>query len=78
MNLYSVTALTSCFLKLFNRNERCIVNMSSAAAVRPFKGFVHYCVGKSGREMYFKVLAEENPDLNILNYSPGRQYFVKY
>lgn len=74
MNLYSVTALTSSFLKLFSQNERCIVNISSGAAIHPLKGCVHYCVGKSSREMYFKVLAQENPDLNILNYAPGRQY----
>lgn len=73
MNLYSVTALTSSFLKLFTHKERCILNISSSAAVHPLKGMVHYCVGKTSREMYFKVLAQENPDLNILNYAPGRE-----
>lgn len=74
MNLFSVTALTSSFLKLFVKNERCILNISSSAAIHPIKGVVHYCVGKSSREMYFKVLAQENPDLNVLNYAPGGQH----
>ena len=28
-------------------------------------------MGKAARESYFRVLAAENPDLRILNYSPG-------
>ncbi|CAD6230522.1 GSCOCG00006800001-RA-CDS [Cotesia congregata] len=31
----------------------------------------YYCSGKAGREMYFKVFAEEFPEVNVLNYSPG-------
>lgn len=75
INLYSVTALTASFLKLFTQNERCIVNLTSLYAVQPGKGVVHYCVGKASREMYFKVLAAENPELNILSYSPG-EFFL--
>lgn len=71
VNLYSVTALTASFLKLFTQGERCIVNITSLYGIQPGKGLVHYCVGKASREMYFKVLATENPELNILNYSPG-------
>jgi sepiapterin reductase len=31
----------------------------------------YYCTGKASREMFFRVLAEENPTLNVLNYAPG-------
>lgn len=72
VNLFSVTALTASFLKLFTQGERCIVNMTSLYAIQPGKGLVHYCVGKASREMYFRVLAAENSELNILSYSPGK------
>lgn len=71
LNLYSVTALTSEFLKVFNSGQQCILNITSLCAVKPFKSMGYYCVGKAAREMYFKVLAEEKPSLDILNYSPG-------
>lgn len=73
LNLYSVTCLTSVFLSKFNcdTTERCIVNITSLLGIEPFKSVGYYCVGKASREMYFRVLALENPKLNILNYSPG-------
>ncbi|XP_065224971.1 sepiapterin reductase [Planococcus citri] len=71
LNLYSVALLTSAFLKYFKDGERCLLNISSLAALVAFKGMAFYCVGKASREMYFKTLAEEDPSLNILNYSPG-------
>lgn len=33
-----------------------------------------YCLivsGKAARDMFFKVMALENPDVNVLNYAPG-------
>ncbi|XP_060877505.1 sepiapterin reductase-like [Metopolophium dirhodum] len=73
LNLYSVTCLTSVFLSKFNSDtaERCIVNITSLLGIEPFKSVGYYCVGKASREMYFRVLALENPALNILSYSPG-------
>lgn len=71
LNLYSVIMLTSAFLNLFKKEERCILNITSLAGIQPMKGLAMYCIGKASREMYFKVLAEENPSLNILNYAPG-------
>lgn len=72
LNLYSVTALTSEFLKVFNSGQRCVLNITSLCAIKPFKSMGYYCVGKAAREMYFKVLTDENPSLDILNYSPGK------
>lgn len=79
LNLFSVTCLTSVFLSKFNSEstERCIVNMTSLLGIEPYKSLGYYCVGKASREMYFRVLALENPTLNILSYSPGRQLFGK-
>ncbi|XP_061655358.1 sepiapterin reductase a isoform X2 [Phyllopteryx taeniolatus] len=51
--------------------RRCVVNISSLCAVKPFPSWVLYCTGKAAREMMFKVLAEEEPDLRVLNYAPG-------
>lgn len=74
LNLYSVTCLTSVFLSKFNSDtsEKCIVNITSLLGIEPYKSLGYYCVGKASREMYFRVLALENPTLNILSYSPGK------
>ncbi|XP_039283655.1 sepiapterin reductase [Nilaparvata lugens] len=71
LNLYSVTALTAEFLKIFNLGQRCLVNITSLCAIQPVRSLGYYCIGKASREMYFKTLAEEDPSLDILNYSPG-------
>lgn len=73
LNLYSVMFLTSAFLKVFDTADRkLIINISSLAAVSPFKGFNLYCTGKAARDMYFRVLAiEENGSVVVLNYAPG-------
>ncbi|XP_014243260.1 sepiapterin reductase [Cimex lectularius] len=72
LNLYSVTMMTSAFLKVYtNLKSKTIVNITSLAAVQPFKSMGYYCVNKAAREMYFRVLAEENPELDIFSYSPG-------
>lgn len=71
LNLYSVTILTAEFLKVFKTGHRAFLNVTSLCALQPFKGMGYYCIGKASREMYFRVLAEEHPSLDILNYSPG-------
>lgn len=73
LNLHSVMFLTSAFLKVFEAADRkFIINISSLAAIQPFKGWNLYCTGKAAREMYFRVLAEEEKNsVVILNYAPG-------
>ena len=34
-----------------------------------FISFVH--AGKAAREMFFKVMALENPDIRVVSYAPG-------
>lgn len=79
LNLYSVTCLTSVFMSKFNSNkaEKCIVNITSLFGIEPCKSLGYYCVGKASREMYFRVLALENPTLNIISYSPGNIFEKK-
>lgn len=35
------------------------------------KFFIQYSAGKAAREAFFRALAVEEPNLRILNYSPG-------
>lgn len=73
LNYFSVVALTAAFVKqLKGISEKIvIVNVTSLVGRQPFSNFAMYGSGKAAREMYFKVLAKEEPDLLILNYSPG-------
>ena len=45
--------------------------MSSAAASVPVQNMTQYCSVKAGREMCSRVLAKEQENVRILNYSPG-------
>ncbi|XP_026876383.2 sepiapterin reductase a [Electrophorus electricus] len=73
-NVSSALCLTAGILGAFPHRigiRRCIVNISSLCAVKPFSSWVLYCSGKAARDMIFRVLAEEEPDLRVLNYAPG-------
>lgn len=73
-NVSSTLCLTSSLLKIFQGRpglQRLVVNLTSLAAQQPFKSCTLYCAGKAAREMMFKVLAEEEKDVQVLNYSPG-------
>lgn len=74
LNLFSVACLNSLFLKIFpegSAKQRTVINVTSLCAIKPFKTMGYYCSGKAAREMFFKTFAEENPTINVLNYSPG-------
>lgn len=71
-NVFTVGILNSCFLHRFREcAKKLVVNVTSKACLVPFKSMGFYCAGKAAREMYFKVLADEESDLVVLNYSPG-------
>ncbi|KAM9841161.1 sepiapterin reductase a [Aulostomus maculatus] len=73
-NVSSSLCLTASVLQAFPRRpglRRSVVNITSLCALQPFCSWVLYCTGKAAREMMFKVLAVEEPDLRVLNYSPG-------
>ncbi|CAH1258779.1 SPR [Branchiostoma lanceolatum] len=72
-NLTSVIALTAKFMEVFPCSDvrRTVVNISSGAAIEPLAHHALYCSGKAARNMFFKVMAEEEPDVRVLSYSPG-------
>lgn len=71
-NVFAPTILNNRALKALPGDiKKIIVNITSKAAIAPFKSFTYYCMGKAAREMYFRCLAEEFPSLLVLNYSPG-------
>lgn len=71
-NVFGPIILNNILLKeVKSANKKFIVNITSKAAIAPFKSFGFYCPGKAAREMFFRVLAEEAKDVLILNYSPG-------
>lgn len=49
-----------------------VLFVSSGAAARPIEGWAAYCAAKAGGEMFFRVLAEERPDLTVASINPGR------
>ncbi|XP_044190189.1 sepiapterin reductase a [Thunnus albacares] len=74
LNVSSSLCLTANTLQAFPQRpglRRSVVNISSLCALQPFSSWVLYCTGKAARDMMFKVLAEEEPDLRVLNYAPG-------
>ncbi|NXC38372.1 SPRE reductase, partial [Penelope pileata] len=73
-NITSALCLTSSTLQAFGRRPGCsrtVVNISSLCALQPFRSWVLYCSGKAARDMMFRVLALEEPDVRVLNYAPG-------
>ncbi|KAI7812963.1 sepiapterin reductase a [Triplophysa rosa] len=73
-NVSSALCLTTGVLRAVPRRvglTRVIINISSLCAIKPFASWVLYCTGKAAREMMFRVLAEEEPDLRVLSYAPG-------
>lgn len=70
LNLFSVAILNSAFLQLPVR-PIFVVNVTSLVGRQPFKNMGMYGTGKAARDMLFKVLAEEEKDVTVLNYSPG-------
>ncbi|XP_038136585.1 sepiapterin reductase a [Cyprinodon tularosa] len=74
LNVSSAMCLTARMLQAFPQHpglRRSVVNVTSLCALQPFRSWALYCTGKAAREMMFKVLAEEEPDLRVLSYSPG-------
>lgn len=76
LNVSSALCLTASVLQAFPQRpglRRTVINVSSLCAQQPFPSWVLYCTGKAARAMMFRVLAEEEPDLRVLNYSPGKE-----
>eukprot|EP00062_Callorhinchus_milii_P022303 gi/632979945/ref/XP_007906754.1/ PREDICTED: sepiapterin reductase [Callorhinchus milii] len=74
LNVTSFMCLSAGVLRAFPQKAgltRTVVNISSLCAIKPFKSWSLYCMGKAAREMMCHVLAAEQPDLRVLSYAPG-------
>lgn len=74
LNVSSVVSLNASFFKHFPQTvvpRLYVLNISSLCAIEPHKGMSLYCTGKAARDMYFRVLADEQPDARVLSYAPG-------
>lgn len=74
LNVFAPIILNSLFLKVVKPETRkFVVNISTKAALDVFPSLSFYCSVKAARQIFFKVLAEEEKNNNILvlNYSPG-------
>ncbi|XP_026198822.1 sepiapterin reductase b [Anabas testudineus] len=73
-NVSSALALTAGILKALPCRAGLrwtVVNVSSLFALQAMPSWVLYCTAKAAREMMFRVLAEEEPNIKVLSYSPG-------
>lgn len=77
LNVSSALALTAGVLQAFPSRlglRRTVVNISSLFALQALQSWVLYCTAKAAREMMFRVLAKEEPNVKVLSYSPGTSY----
>ena len=71
MNVTNTLYFSTVFLNSFKNHKLCVVNISSLCAVKAFPTCGMYCIGKAARDMAFKVVAAERPDIRVLNWAPG-------
>lgn len=73
LNLFSVSILNASFLKNIEKITKNIhvINITSLCGRSPFKNLALYGSAKAARDLFFKVLAEEESHVTVLNYSPG-------
>ncbi|XP_034048732.1 sepiapterin reductase a [Thalassophryne amazonica] len=74
LNISSCLCLTAGVLQAFPQRpglRRTVVNVTSICGISPYRTWVLYCTAKAAREMMFRVLAEEQPNVRVLNYAPG-------
>lgn len=74
-NMTAPITLTSAFLQHLANNHsklrKTVVQITSLSVTAPQKSMHLYCTGKAGREIFFRVMALEEPDVKILSYDPG-------
>ena len=73
MNMFSMVLLNSVFVnKLKNVAKRLfVVNVTSLCGHKPFVNLGLYGSVKAARDLFFSVLAIEEPAVTVLKYSPG-------
>lgn len=73
LNMFSMVLLNNAFIQKIRpiAPQLAVVNITSLCGSKPFVNLAMYGSGKAARELYFKVLAVEQPNITVLNYSPG-------
>ncbi|XP_050453855.1 sepiapterin reductase-like [Cataglyphis hispanica] len=74
LNFFLPAILNAVIMNLFDdstNTKKVVINITSLYAIQANVACGYYCSVKAAREMYFKVFALENPDVNVLSYSPG-------
>jgi len=73
LNMFSAVLLNSVFIQKIRpiAPQLVVLNITSLVGRIPFGNMSMYGSGKAAREMFFKVLAVEQPKVIVLNYSPG-------
>ncbi|KAL6431610.1 hypothetical protein ACFW04_007278 [Cataglyphis niger] len=74
LNMFLPAILNAVIMNLFDdstNTKKVVINITSLYAIQANVACGYHCSAKAAREMYFKVFALENPDVNVLNYSPG-------
>ena len=72
LNFFSAALLTQSFLKYSSpSNPSLIINITTGAATNPYAGWLAYCSSKAAFQMLGSVAQEENPQLKVINFSPG-------
>ena len=71
VNFSSMFVLSAHFLSHFTTGHRMIVSITSLLAVKYLPSFALYSSAHAARRALMGVLAVENPDVRLLNYSPG-------
>ncbi|OWF39683.1 sepiapterin reductase-like [Mizuhopecten yessoensis] len=73
INLVGMILLNTSFFTTFSDSakSRVVINITSGASQLPAPSLHLYCAGKAARDMFFRVLATEEPSIRILTYAPG-------
>ncbi|XP_016836639.1 sepiapterin reductase [Nasonia vitripennis] len=73
LNMFSPAVLNGIFMDVFKNQatKKYVVNISSYWGLKPDVYVGSYCAAKAAKDMFFKVFALENPDVQVLNYLPG-------
>ncbi|XP_025833532.1 sepiapterin reductase [Agrilus planipennis] len=73
LNLFSAVLLNAAFVSEIRKKTKnlIVVNITSLCGKVPFANMSMYGSAKAARDLFFQVLATEEKDIIVLNYSPG-------
>ncbi|EFN80099.1 sepiapterin reductase [Harpegnathos saltator] len=73
LNVFIPIILNAVVMNMFNNTniKKMVINITSKYGIQAGYGCAYYCSSKAAREMFFKVFALENPDVDVLSYAPG-------